>query len=162
MIRQAAAVVVVLLLSPSFVTAQGTEMTVNVASASVHKSPTTASPVIGYASRGAKLQVTRNVGDWVKVSWPAASDGVGYVRTTMGTMAQATTSKTAVQNTAAASSTAAPATPRLAASTSTEQAQTGNRLPVQTAPKRGTASHLFGLGAHLGGPTLGVGASARM
>ena len=76
MIRQAAAVVVVLLLSPSFVTAQGTEMTVNVASASVHKSPTTASPVIGHASRGAKLQVTRNVGDWVKVSWPAAADGV--------------------------------------------------------------------------------------
>jgi SH3 domain-containing protein len=162
MIRQAAAVVVVLLLSPSWVNAQGTEMTVNVASASVHKSPTTASPVIGYASRGAKLQVTRNVGDWVKVSWPAATDGVGYVRTTMGTMAQATTSKTAIQSTAAASPTAAPATPRLAASTSAEPAQTGNRLPVQTAPKRGTASHLFGLGAHLGGPTLGVGGSARM
>ena len=72
MIRHAAAVVIVLLLSPSWLTAQGTELTVNVSSASVHKGPTTASPVIGHAARGAKLEVTRNVGDWVKIAWPAA------------------------------------------------------------------------------------------
>ena len=80
MIRQAAAVVVVLLLSPSWVTAQGTELTVNVASASVHKSPTNTSPTLGIVGRGARLEVTREVGDWVKVAYPAAADGVGYVR----------------------------------------------------------------------------------
>jgi SH3 domain-containing protein len=160
MIRQAAAVVVVLLLSPSWVTAQGTELTVNVASASVHKSPTTSSQVIGHAARGAKLQVTRNVGDWVKVSWPAAVDGVGYVRSNIGSMAQASTSKTQVPNSAASSP--AQTAPRLKAATTAEQAQTGNRLPVRAAaPKRGTASHMFGLGAHLGGPTFGIGGSAR-
>ena len=56
MIRQAAAVVIVLLLSPSWVTAQSTELTINVSSASVHKAPSTASPVIGHAARGARLQ----------------------------------------------------------------------------------------------------------
>jgi Bacterial SH3 domain len=162
MIRHAAAVVVVLLLSPSWVTAQGTELTVNVASASVHKSPSTASPVIGHAARGARLQVTRNVGDWVKVSWPPAAEGVGYVRASMGSMAQATTSKTPVQNTATASPTATQPAPRLATSTTADQAQTGNRLPVRSAaPSRQTTSHLFGLGARLGGPSFGVGVSAR-
>ena len=64
MIRHAAAVVIVLLLSPSWVTAQGTELTVNASAASVHKAPSTASPVIGQAARGTRLAVTRNVGDW--------------------------------------------------------------------------------------------------
>jgi hypothetical protein len=162
MSRHAAAVIVVLLLSPAWVTAQGTELTVNVASASVHKSPSTASPVIGHAARGAKLQVTRDVGDWVKVSWPAAADGAGYVRTSMVSMAHATPSKTPIQNTATASPTAVRPAPRPATSTPGDQAQTGNRLPVRsTTPTRGTTSHMFGLGARLGGPSLGIGASAR-
>ena len=86
MIRHAAAVVIVLLLSPSWVTAQGTELTVNASSASVHKAPSTASPVIGQAARGTRLAVTRNVGDWVKVAWPSAADGVGYVRVSVGSV----------------------------------------------------------------------------
>jgi hypothetical protein len=163
MIRQAAAVVVVLLLSPSWVTAQGTELTVNVASASVHKSPTNTSPTLGIVGRGARLEVTREVGDWVKVAYPAAADGVGYVRKSMGTMAPAVASRAPIQGTAARTN-AQPTqpAPRLATSPAAEQAQTGNRLPVRTAaPQRGTASHMFGLGAHLGGPTFGIGGSAR-
>jgi len=164
MIRHAAAVVVLLLLSPSWVTAQGTELTVNVASASVHKSPTNVSPVLGVVGRGARLEVTREVGDWVKVAYPAAADGVGYVRKSMGAMTPAATSKAQVQGTATAARTTAQPTqpaPRLT-STSGEQAQTGNRLPVRNAgPKRSTASHMFGLGARLGGPSFGIGASAR-
>ena len=164
MIRHAAAVVVLLLLSPSWVTAQGTELTVNVASASVHRSPTNVSPVLGVVGRGARLEVTREVGDWVKVAYPAAADGVGYVRKSMGAMTPAATSKAQVQGTATAARTTAQPTqpaPRLT-STSGEQAQTGNRLPVRNAgPKRSTASHMFGLGARLGGPSFGIGASAR-
>ena len=90
MIRHAAAVVIVLLLSPSWVTAQGTELTVNTSSASVHKAPSTASPVIGQAARGTRLAVTRNVGDWVKVAWPSAADGVGYVRVSVGSVSNGT------------------------------------------------------------------------
>src|SRR5262245_54858069 len=159
MIRKAAAVVIVLLLSPSWVTAQGTELTVNVASASVHKLPTNTSPVLGVIGRGARLEVTREVGDWVKVAYPAAADGVGYVRKSMGSMGPVVGSRTPTQSTAtAARTTAQPTQPasRLT-STSGEQAQTGNRLPVRNAaPQRGTASHMFGLGAHLGGPSLGI------
>ena len=96
MIRHAAAVVIVLLLSPSWVTAQGTELTVNTSSASVHKAPSTASPVIGQAARGTRLAVTRNVGDWVKVAWPSAADGVGYVRVSVGSVSNGTVSSGAV------------------------------------------------------------------
>jgi hypothetical protein len=161
MIRQAAAVVVVLLLSPSWVTAQGTELTINVASASVHKSPSTASPVIGHVGRGARLEVTRDVGDWVKVVWPAAADGVGYVRSNLGSMAQSTGSKAPIQNTATTTRTATQPTQRMVTSSTVEPAQTGNRLPVRNTTPSSGASHVFGVGARLGGPSFGVGASAR-
>ena len=81
MIRQAAATVVALCLSASPLHAQNTtKLTVSEASAAVHKTPSVGSPVIGKAPRGTELVVTREVGDWVKVAWPSAADGVGYVR----------------------------------------------------------------------------------
>jgi hypothetical protein len=83
MIRQAAAVVVALCLSASPLHAQNaptTKLTVSEASATVHKTPSVGSPVIGKAPRGTELVVTREVGDWVKVSWPSSPDGAGYVR----------------------------------------------------------------------------------
>jgi len=84
MIRQAAAVVIALCAAVQVLHAQNTpetrKVTVAEASAAVHKTPSVGSPVIGKATRGTELVVTRDVGDWVKVSWPAAPDGVGYVR----------------------------------------------------------------------------------
>ena len=83
MIRKAAATVIALCLSASPLHAQNAPSTkpiVNEASATVHKTPSVASPVIGTAPRGAELVVTREVGDWVKIAWPSAADGVGYVR----------------------------------------------------------------------------------
>jgi hypothetical protein len=83
MIRQAAATVVALCLSASPLHAQNaptTKLTVSEASADVHKTPSVGSPVIGKAPRGTELVVTREVGDWVKVSWPSSPDGAGYVR----------------------------------------------------------------------------------
>ena len=170
MIRQAAAVVVVLLLSPTWVTAQGTEMTINVGSANVHKAPTNTSPVLGVVGRGARLEVTREVGDWVKIYFPPAPDGIGYVRVSLGSVSNGVASKTTpTQNAVAATPARAgvqPA-PRLATtSTSTtaaaavEPAQTGNQLPARSTAPSGP-SHLFGLGARLGGPSFGVGASVR-
>jgi hypothetical protein len=84
MIRQAAATVVALCLSASPLHAQSAaiakRVTVSEASTAVHKTPSVASPVVGNAPRGTELVVTREVGDWVKVAWPSAADGVGYVR----------------------------------------------------------------------------------
>ena len=84
MIRQAAATIVALCLSASPLHAQSApsaakKVTVSEATA-VHKTPSVASPVVGNAPRGTELVVTREVGDWVKVAWPSAADGVGYVR----------------------------------------------------------------------------------
>jgi Bacterial SH3 domain len=90
MIRHAAAVIVGLCLSVPPLSAQTTTVTLKVSAtaAAVHKAPTLASPVIGKALRGTDLAVTREIGDWVKVSWPTAPDGVGYVRTNVGTIAR--------------------------------------------------------------------------
>ena len=62
--------------------------------------------MIGKAPRGTELVVTREVGDWVKVSWPAAADGAGYVRVTA--LARAGGQATAA-STAPATAKAAPA-----------------------------------------------------
>jgi hypothetical protein len=176
MIRHAAAVVIVLLLSPSWLTAQGNELTINVTSASVHKAPTTASPVIGHAARGAKLEVTRNVGDWVKVAWPSAPDGVGYVRVSVGSVSNGTAANSTVApaaplpNNATAKSAAVPPSQRVVTTpvvvavepTQPAQTQTGNRLPVRTtSPSSSGTTHKFGIGALMGGPAFGLGVSAR-
>ena len=170
MIRQAAAVVVVLLLSPTWVSAQSPELTINVASANVHKGPSNSSPVLGVVGRGAKLEVTREVGDWVKIAFPPAPDGVGYVRVSLGAVSNgvaSATSKDPIPNTAAAPARAQPApastsasTPRLVTAQVIEPTQTGNQLPVRNTSPSGP-SHLFGLGARVGGSSFGVGASAR-
>jgi hypothetical protein len=162
MLRHAAAVIVVLVLSPSWVQAQNTELTIAVASANVHKAPSTASPVIGHAARGAHLPITRDVGDWVKVAWPPAPDGVGYVRVSVGNVANGTAARAAATAPvkATASAAAEPA-PRLSTAAPSEPTDTTHRLPVrQAAPSPGT-SHMFGLGARLGGPSMGLGVSGR-
>jgi hypothetical protein len=82
----AAALAVAFCLSPSWLCAQTMAIKVSVASANVHKFPSVGSPVIGTAERGAILDVTRELGDWVRVSWPEAEDGVGYMHLSAGTM----------------------------------------------------------------------------
>ena len=166
MIRHAAAVAIVLLLSQSWVTAQSPELTVNVSSASVHKGPSTASPVIGQAARGARLEVTRNVGDWVKVVWPTAPDGVGYVRVSVGSVSNGTVAP--LTNTATAKSAGVPpsqrvvTTPVIVPGDQTAQTQTENRLPVRTtSPSSSGTTHRFGVGVLMGGPSFGLGVGAR-
>lgn len=120
MIRKAAATVIALCLSASPLHAQSASTTrkliVSEASASVHKTPSVGSPVIGTAPRGTELVVTREVGSWVKVAWPSAADGAGYVRVSSLTAAgpaaktPATTAKAAPSSaTAKTTATAKPA-----------------------------------------------------
>ena len=73
----------VLCLAPVSLLAQ-TLRAVTAAQVEVRKAPTTSSAVIGHATRGQSVEVTREVGDWVQVLWPAAPDHVGYVRVRFG------------------------------------------------------------------------------
>ena len=84
MIRRAAFVVVALTLNTALVRAQDTVFTVDVASAEIHKGPSTVNPVIAHVPQGTELPVSRTLGSWVKVAWPAAEDGTAYVHVTMG------------------------------------------------------------------------------
>ena len=95
MTRCCIASLVLLLVVPARLSAQSAEFRVETASASVHKAPSIASPVIGQARQGAALEVTRDLGSWVKVPWPDASDGVGYIHVSTGTRTGGTVTKAA-------------------------------------------------------------------
>ena len=100
MFRHVAAILVVMCVTPATVNAQNDPVHLSVStSAAVHKSPSTGSPVIGMARKGAALEVTRELGDWVRVSWPESADGFGYVHRTMGRLVKgaAPAPKTVVQ-----------------------------------------------------------------
>jgi hypothetical protein len=162
MIRHAAAIVLALCVSTTPLHAQTTKLTVS-GSATVHKSPSQASPVIGKAAAGTALVVTREVGDWVKVSWPDAQDGIGYVRVSAGTIARGGSAAPAVNRTVAASAQPAP----VAASSASVAARV-EQAPV-AAPSAPSAArnlyvaptHILGVGARAGGSTMGFGASTR-
>ena len=82
MLRHVAAAVIIvgMVSSPAF--AQSVVITVTAASADVHKSPSTGSPVIGHTARGAQLPVTRELGSWVRIEWPSVPDGISRLRIT--------------------------------------------------------------------------------
>ena len=62
------------------------------ASAEIHKSPSTASPVIGKAPRGAVLEIRRSLGSWVEVPWPNTDTGLAFVHVNTGTITAAVAS----------------------------------------------------------------------
>ena len=157
MIRRAMAVVVALTLNPALVRAQDTVLTVTVPSADVFKGPSNVTPVVGHASHGAVLPVSRNLGSWVKIAWPAAPDGVGYVHVTMGRLgpakADAPTRTTAASRASAAAAPPArtPAPVRTAA-----PPRVAPQVPAAVAPP----SHVLGVGG-LVGSMSSFGASVR-
>jgi len=159
MIRRIVAVVGVICLNPAPLLAQGTELTITVTEATVHRGPSTGSPVIGRVSGGTRLEVTRDLGSWLRVYWPADSTGAGYVHERMGSRAAPTGSTQAVP---------IAATPRVPVrnSASTGGAQPQVRRPQAAGPSASSyvvvPRHAVGLGARLGSaPSLGLGASVR-
>lgn len=168
MIRKAAAVVVVLCLSSASLHADSAKLTVSAASASVYKSPSVGSPVIGQAARGTALEVTREVGDWVKVSWPKAPEGFGYVRANMGQLSHANTAASArpAASTTARPATAAgstPARPLSASAVATPAQQQPLSRPSAPTPAKviQPPTHTLGFGGTMGGSTFALGGSAR-
>jgi hypothetical protein len=156
MIRPAAAVVLVLMLNPALLRAQEMVLTVNVPSAEIHKGPSTVNPVIGHVSRGTVLRVSRNLGSWVKVVWPEAQDGVGYVHVTMGRLGPAVAGAALAGRSPQTSSGPAPTTaiPRVARTTVSGPLVPRGRLDATPAP------HSFGAGG-LTESMSSVGATAR-
>jgi hypothetical protein len=163
MIRRAAVVVVLALtLHSATVLAQDTVLTVTAASADVYKGPTTVTPVIGHAKRGAVLPVTRNLGSWAKVAWPDAPDGIGYVHLTMGRLAPAKTEP--APNVAGAASANPPRSAADARSVVATSPSPARQLPrdqmVVTDSTGAKISHLVGVGAGVGS-NGSFGAAAR-
>jgi len=168
MIRHAAAIAALLLLTAPSVRAQVPPQTgvfkVGAAPANVHKAPTTASPVIGHAARGASLDVTRELGSWVKVVWPSGPDGVGYVHVSTGSIARAATSggqraaAESPRSTNAASAQAQPTPVSTPARSARNETVPPRPMSRTSAPP---AAHTLGVGGLVGGSTFEVGATGR-
>jgi hypothetical protein len=157
MIRRAAALILALTLSPAALHAQDTVLTVNVPSADVYKGPTNVTPVLGHVSRGTVLPISRNLGSWVKVAWPDAPDGVGYVHVTMGRIGPPNADAPGSSASPRASSAPAPVT-------TTIPMRGRTSVGEQVVPRgllNGTpASHIFGVGG-LVASNSNFGATAR-
>lgn len=153
MIRHLAAAVVVLGLAASSLYAQSVVFTVNTASAAVHAGPSTATPVVGAARRDTVLEVTRELGSWVRVPWPAAKDGVGYVHVSAGLIRRASSNQPVRPSTNGATPTMAPT----AAVVQRTRPVQPPAAPVYVAKN----THSLGLGGRMGGQAFGVAASAR-
>jgi hypothetical protein len=160
MIRQIAAISVAAWLCPAWLSAQPLVLTVSAASADIHSSPSTGSPVIGHVLRGIRLEVTRELGSWVKVWWPTAVDGVGYVHITMGTLGRGAAAEPQRPVPVAARPGPEPTPPapvavRAPRPVPAEPPKPARRVSVTP------LTHLVGLGGFMGTSTLGYGATAR-
>jgi hypothetical protein len=160
MIRQAAGAIVALLLYPAVAHSQDVVLTVSVPAADVYKGPSTATPVIGHASRGTVLPVSRNLGSWVKVRWPEAADGVGYVHVTMGRVGPPAATPVSADATPAATPSAAPAAQAPATASPVTRTSASQRLAPPASLPVPPASHAFGVGGLIGSPNA-FGATAR-
>lgn len=170
MFRRAATTVVVLLLTTSPLHAQ-TTFKVGAEPADVYKSATTASPVIGKAPRGTILEVTRELGSWVRIAWPSGPDGVGFIHVSSGSIAHAGSQgeqraegAAAPRSAAAAGSPIPPPPPPMRASSARTRRDEAAALAAAPAPGYVRApSHMFGVGGVLaGGPAFEAGLAARV
>jgi hypothetical protein len=169
MVRCAALALFALALNAAPLHAQNGVFTVTVASADVHKGPTTGSPVIGHASRDAVLTVARNLGSWNEVRWPDSPNGFGYVHITMGrlgargasTPAANSSPRPASANPAARQGAGAPApAPAPVPLTATQRMLPGDRVAPSAPQGQSPISHIVGVGGMLSSMSS-WGATAR-
>jgi hypothetical protein len=171
MTRHVAAVAVALCFSSIRVSAQAPvsaqivdpqAITVNAAT-NVHKSPTTASAIVGTAPRGTVLEISRSLGSWVQVPWPGGDNGLAYVHVSSGTIARYVNTEPGRAASMPASQPPAPAASvaPLAAAAPAQTAiadRTGPAGSVYVALPR----HVVGLGGRMNAaPAPGFGATAR-
>ncbi len=167
MIRRAAAIVVALMIYPVLLYAQDTAVTVTVPSADVYKGPTNVTPVIGHVPEGTVLPIARNLGSWVRIAWPDAPEGIGYVHVTIGRIGPARSEVAAHQATRTASATTTtqrpipPPTRQLVGVRVPPQAPGTEQSAPRVQSTVSRASHMLGVGA-LVGYTRSIGATGRL
>ena len=158
MLRHVCVAIFIVCLSPGLVFAQGATFTITAASADVYKSPSTGSPVVGRAPRGTAHSVTRELGSWVRIEWPAAPDGVGFLHITTGRVANGAPPEAVRAAAGEAVRAIPPPPPPVPASETfvTRPINVNRGAPVTPVP------HVIGLGAGLmTGSPLGFGVTAR-
>lgn len=162
MIRHAVAVAVTVCLSPAWLCAQTRVLTVSTPSADIYLSPSTGGRIIGHASRGTVLAVTRELGSWVEVSsWPGAHDGVGFVHVSKGSLGRGFPSEPS-QPVGLPSARPAPASASLTPVAAPVERPAPDVRPTPVGLVYITpATHHFGLGGRVGGSTFGFGATVR-
>jgi hypothetical protein len=151
-------VVAALLLGPggSQLHAQETVFTVTTESANVYGYPSTGGIVIGTVPRGTTFEVMRNLGSWVRIPWPDAPDGVGYLHVSWGTISPSGNA----DGTGIGPAAAVRLPPE---STRSTTGRSGAQQRVSTASPAAVLlpSHVVGVGARMGSNTLGFGATGR-
>jgi hypothetical protein len=171
MTRGVAAFLVALGLSAVALHAQDIVLSVTVSSADVHKGPSAVTPVIGHVPSGTAVPVLRNLGSWVRVSWPGGLDGYGYLHVTTGRLTSRN-GGAAIPNATPSISRTTPAAASASASSAANHTTTTTTTAMKTPrPRRertvirnqqdGTAiSHIVGVGG-LFESTDSIGATSR-
>ncbi len=183
MIRYLAAASMILMLGASPLHAQSvTVFTVTAAKANVHADPSTGSRVVGTTEKGTTFEVTRELGSWVRVNWPAMPGGGGYIHTSWGTLAhgtvaspaaakpaEPTTANTSTRLSASSvSPSLLPAREPVALSTSAPIDLTSSRVPVTPASRRPSSAsiaiptHIVGIGGRMAATENAFAASGRL
>ena len=154
--------------SPSF--AQDAVFVVTMASAEVHKAPSTGSPVIARAPRGKAFEVKRELGSWVSVAWPGTDHGVAYLHVAWGKVSRGVAvidepTPIAAETPRASASPAnrvapEPAPEPAALSTDVQLPQSPRTSKV---PRSGASlpSHIVGVGVRLGSAEVGMALTGR-
>ena len=147
-----AAVAVGVVLSTSPLYAQDNLFTITVPSADIHAAPTTASPVVATAPRGRSFAIARELGSWVAVASPDATNGVGYLHVSWGTR-----SRGGGESAGTALSTAQSSVVRPVPTSSPDPRQIDRQpgaLTPQSSSRVQLPSHVVGVGARIGAQSL--------
>ena len=139
---------------------QGAELTIKTASASVHKFASIGSPVIGKVQRGTVLEITRNLGSWVEVLWPAGEGGVAFLHVNAGSI-----DHRSVPDPNRFAATPAPSVPASTAVASTAAREQQIAAAIQPGSVRpgyiSLPRHILGLGGRMSASAPGFGVTAR-
>ena len=167
--RRAAVVIFALVIGASPSYAQDARFAVTATSAAVHKTPSTASAVIGTAPRGKTLEVIRELGSWVRVPWPDAEDGVGYLHVSWGVLSHGTVANADVVTASRSATAIEPSQPVDSPPASALQATPVPATPQARPPAPAVPvnrvlslpSRVVGLGARIGTSAIGMAVTGR-
>jgi hypothetical protein len=167
--RSIAAIFVVLVLNPAWLHAQSVLFTVNAQTAGIHQAPSADSPVIGQSTKGSVLDVRRNLGTWLEVSWPSAVNRVAYIDATAGSIYQQPGSPARPMTIAEfvatpASAIQAPPTGEGLFSTPGTSAPNSHAAQAMQQPAGHSSSitHMLGFGGRIGSTTRTIGPTGRV